>query len=136
MKPVQPEPATKKDLPSLGTSLARALRLRCPLCGEGKLFRRWFSMYKNCNHCHLKYERAPGYFLGSTYINYAVTAVSITILYVSLHFGADFSNRQLTPWLGAYCILFPLVFFRFARAFWLAMDSFFDSTDLDFDKDD
>jgi uncharacterized protein (DUF983 family) len=119
---------------TLGELLFRALCLRCPRCGRGKLFRGLFSMFPECEHCKLRYERAPGYFLGSTYINYGVTAVVVTIVYLVLHVGIGFSNRALAGPLAGFCVLFPLYFFRYARALWLALDSFldpatFDSTD-------
>lgn len=109
-------------------AVSRALRLRCPRCGEGPLFRNWFSMFECCPHCGLKYERAPGYFLGSAYINYGFVALTLTAMYVGLHFGAEISNQMLTPPLVAYCIIVPLILFRFARAWWLAMDCYFDPT--------
>ncbi len=121
---------------SFGTKFKRALLLRCPICGNGKLFRKWFSMYTHCSHCRLKYERDPGYFLGSTYINYAVTAVTVTTFYFITHFGMGYSNKQLTYFLGAYCVLFPLTFFRYARSLWLMIDSVFDATDLQFEPEE
>ncbi len=111
-----------------GTAALRALALRCPRCGEGKLFRSRFTMYDRCPHCQLKYERAPGYFLGSTYINYGVVTLTLTVMYVALHFGAEISNPVLTPPLIAYCVVVPIVLFRYARAWWLAMDCYFDPT--------
>ena len=51
------------------TLLKRALRLRCPRCGGGRLFAGYFRMYAHCPNCNLKYEQDPGYFLGATYIN-------------------------------------------------------------------
>lgn len=116
--------------PPLGTLLGRAFRLRCPRCGVGKLFRSAFGMFETCEECHLKYERAPGYFLGSIYINYGLTALSVTIGYVTLHFGQQIPNRQLMPFLVGYCILFPTIFYRYARALWISLDSFFDTEDF------
>ena len=113
---------------SLGIVVGRALRLRCPRCGEGRLFRGWFRMHEHCPGCGLKYERAPGYFLGSAYINYGITAVALTALYVGLHFGAGFSNRQLAAPLAIFCVLLPLFLFRYARSLWLALDSYIDTT--------
>ena len=75
-----------------------------------------------CQRCDLKYERGPGYFLGSTYVNYGFTAVIMTVSYIVLHFRMGYENRVLTPWLIGFCVAFPLVFFRFARALWLAVD--------------
>lgn len=111
----------------LETSLARGLRLQCPRCGEGKLFAGWFRMHARCAGCGFKFERAPGYFLGSAYINYGVTAAILTAAYLSLHFGAGYTNRQLAGPLAAFCVVFPLFFFRYARALWLAMDCYFDT---------
>ena len=124
--------------PSFGTSLVRAMRLHCPRRGEGKLFENWFRMHANCPGCGLQYERAPGYFLGSAYINYGMTAWWITILYVTLHFGFQIENRWLIGPLLLFCVGFPLFFFRYARALWLAMDTFFDVTGSgeDSDRDD
>ncbi len=121
--------------PPFETLIGRALRLKCPRCGKGKLFRGWFTMPERCSHCRLKYERAPGYFLGSAYINYALTAVSLTILYCVLHFGVDLTNRQLALPLSAYCVIFPLLSFRYARALWLAIDCQFDESILAGDDD-
>ena len=87
--------------PTFGTAFGRALRLRCPRCGKGRLFAGWFRMVPECSDCQLKYERAPGYFLGSAYFNYGATALILTVSYMSLHFGAGFSNRALTPPLAA-----------------------------------
>lgn len=115
----------------LGTAVGRGLRLRCPRCGEGRLFRNLFVMNEQCPNCHLVYERAPGYFLGSAYINYGATALLLTSSYVGLHFGADISNRVLAAPLLAFCIIFPLIAFRFARSLWLALDCYFDVTGFD-----
>ena len=116
---------------SVEAQFSRAVRLRCPRCGTGKLFAGMFRMHSNCSDCRLKYERAPGYFLGSAYINYGITAVLIVIGYVSLHFGAGLENRTLAVPLGAFCLLFPLFFFRYARSLWLGMDYYFDVAEFD-----
>jgi uncharacterized protein (DUF983 family) len=118
----------------LGTALSRAFRLVCPRCGRGKLFLGLFKMHAACAHCNLRYEREPGYFLGSTYINYGVTALTITVAYVLLHFLAGFSDRAIAIPLLAFCVLFPPFFFRYARSLWLALDCYFDASALDDDQ--
>ncbi|MFO0918667.1 MAG: hypothetical protein U0872_10170 [Planctomycetaceae bacterium] len=65
-------------------------------------------------------------FLGSAYLNYGFTVISLTILYVSLHYGFGWTNQQVTPPLVAYFIIVPLVMFRYARSLWLAMDCYYD----------
>ncbi|MDZ4819935.1 MAG: DUF983 domain-containing protein [Planctomycetota bacterium] len=116
---------------SLGTSLYRALRLRCPLCGRGKLFRNWIRMPENCAHCQLKFQRGPGYYLGSVYVNYGLTAVLVTIGYFALFFSEVMSNTMQLVCLVTFCVLFPLWFFRYARALWLALDLYLDPGQLD-----
>lgn len=120
--------------PTLDTLIGRALRLRCPRCGQGQLFLGWIRMSERCSECHLKYERAPGYFLGSTYINYGLTAIFLMAAYFILHFGFGFSNRQLAWPLLAFCVAFPLITFRYARALWLAFDCHFDRSVLSGDE--
>jgi uncharacterized protein (DUF983 family) len=116
---------------TLGELLLRAFRLRCPRCGEGKLFRDLFRMHPACPACGLKYERAPGYFLGATYINYGVTAVAVSLAYLVLHAGMGWTNRQLAAPLAGFIILFALYFFRYARSLWLALDCFFDPANFE-----
>jgi uncharacterized protein (DUF983 family) len=113
----------------------RAWRLLCPRCGEGKLFVGWFRMYSHCYKCRLKYNREPGYFLGSVYINYGLTALLLSILYFSMHFSGVPArlvetrfgqvNLHLTISL-AFAVLFPLSFHRYARSLWMAFDQFWD----------
>lgn len=111
---------------SYSTALSRGLALRCPQCGTGKLFRNPILMHRRCDACGFVYERAPGFFLGSAYVNYGFTVLSLTMLYIGLHYGAGLSNRAVTPWLVAYFLTVPLMFFRYARSLWLAMDCFYD----------
>lgn len=114
------------NLPSFGQTLRRGILLRCPSCGVGRLFRGWFRMNTECSECGFLFDRPAGYFLGSTYINYGLTALITTISYVVLHFGFGWENQVLMPGLVAFCLFFPLVFFRFARSLWLSLDSFID----------
>ena len=111
------------------------MRLRCPRCGEGPLFIGWFRMHERCSACQFQYEREPGYFLGSTYFNYGQTTVTMTAAYLILHFGYGVPKEWVVPPLAAYCVLWPLFWFRYARSLWLAFDCFVDSTDLDSNGD-
>jgi uncharacterized protein (DUF983 family) len=108
--------------PEYETLMVRALKLECPRCGKGKLFRRFFSMYERCSSCGLKFERAPGYYLGSSYVNYGLTAIALLIAYSILHYKLGYTNQQLAGPLAGFCVVFPLLAFRHARALWLAMD--------------
>jgi uncharacterized protein (DUF983 family) len=112
--------------PSYATLIGRGLRLRCPACGEGKLFHNWISMNDPCQVCGRKFDRAPGYLLGSIYFNYGVTAVLVVFIYFSLFFTKTLTGRQLLWVLTAFTLLFPVWFFRYGRALWIAFDERWD----------
>ena len=118
---------------SWGKLMGRAVRLKCPRCGQGAMFNGPLSTLERCAHCQFKFERAPGYFLGSIYINYALTAFAITIAYSVLHFGFRWSNSQLAFPLAGFCCVFPAIAFRHTRALWLAMDCHWDESLMEFD---
>lgn len=63
----QPEPSAQPALPPLRTSLWRGARNRCPVCGEGKVFRGYLRVVEECANCHaplgkLRADDAPPYF--------------------------------------------------------------------------
>ena len=112
--------------PHLSTLLWRGLRLRCPACGEGRLFRNWLSMLDPCEACGRKFDRSPGYLLGSIYFNYGITALLVVVFYFSMFFTQAMTSRQLLFALTGFTLLFPLWFFRYARGLWIAFDELFD----------
>jgi uncharacterized protein (DUF983 family) len=102
--------------------LRRAARLRCPRCGRAPLFRGWFAMNDVCAVCDLRFERAQGYWIGAIYVNYGVTTLVAVGGYFTLWAWAGLStNVQLAMWLP-FCVAFPLWFFRYSRAIWLALE--------------
>jgi uncharacterized protein (DUF983 family) len=109
--------------------LRRALRLRCPRCGRSPLFAGWFRMHEHCAACGLRYEREAGYFVGAIYVNYAVTialglgGVLLLDAIVDLPLAAELGIALTVV------ALVPLVFFRYSRALWLALDHFVTTAD-------
>jgi len=106
--------------------LSRALRLRCSLCGRGKLFRGWLRMNKQCPHCGVTFEREPGFFLGSIYINYGLTALIVAITYPLLMFNGIVQKTPLLIGAVAFTVLFPIFVFPWARSIWLGFDQWHD----------
>src|SRR5579872_6549669 len=45
---------TAATRPDLWTAIKRGLALRCPVCGEGKLFRSYLKLNDRCSHCDAK----------------------------------------------------------------------------------
>lgn len=79
-------------------------------------------MHKRCEACGLVFEREPGYFLGSIYINYGLTALIVTAVYFGLFFLTSIRSPLVLWGLTVFCIVFPLWFFRYARSLWMAWD--------------
>ncbi|MCA9052517.1 MAG: DUF983 domain-containing protein [Planctomycetaceae bacterium] len=122
-RPPRPRPTPEQRV-------GRALRLKCPRCGEGELFEGWFRMPERCGVCRLKYERAPGYFLGAAYINYGAIALLTTVSFIILRFGFGITTTMLKYPLFAVAMVLPFLTFRYARGLWLALDSHFDKSVL------
>ena len=79
-------------------------------------------MLERCAVCGLVYEREPGYFVGAIYLNYAatVTVAFGTVLLLDWTVGLTL-REQLA--LGITLVtLVPLLFFRYSRSLWLAVD--------------
>src|SRR5262249_27539597 len=120
----------RAELHDLSRIIVSALRLRCPRCGNGPIFVGMFRMRPLCPVCGLVFEREPGYFIGSIYLNYGLT----TVLMIAGYFALE-KEGGLGPWwclglCGVFGVVFPLIFFRNARTLWLALDQFFDPTPL------
>jgi hypothetical protein len=90
------------------------------------MFAGWLKMHETCSACNFPFGRGPGYFLGSIYINYGLTAFISTVAYLGLFLGAGIDPDRLLWWVLAFCVLFPLWFFRYARSVWVGFDQYFD----------
>ncbi|WP_437202651.1 DUF983 domain-containing protein [Planctomicrobium sp. SH664] len=119
--------------PSSEELLGRALRLRCPRCGQGRLFRSFFLMPDKCPDCGFRFNPEPGFYLGSMYVNYGATALITTIAFMVGRIHLGIASAHLVWPLGAFSILFPIIMFRHSRALWLALDCLFDSSTLERD---
>lgn len=80
-------------------ALARGVRRRCPRCGRGRLFERWYTLYERCPVCGLDYERAAG----DTWAFMYLTTAALTGLIV----GAMLLITPPSAWVGR-TIVFPL----------------------------
>lgn len=112
---------------SAWTLLLRGLFLRCPMCGKGKLFKNWLTMYENCPVCHFHYEREPGYFTGAMAINLVISELIVTayVFPVAVLAGMYPATTPTIPLLliGApMTVLLPLLFYRHSRGFWMSTD--------------
>jgi hypothetical protein len=83
-------------------------------------------MHESCTACGRRFARDSGYLLGSIYFNYGVTAMLVVVMYFTMFFRNWFSDGQRLAGLSLFAVAFPLWFFRYARAFWIAFDERWD----------
>lgn len=102
--------------------LGRGIRLRCPRCGIGPLFRGLFRMHEKCPVCALPFEQEQGYFVGAIYVNYAATALLLVAVFVGFQLfpGVPILLQLLLG--GLVAVLVPLSFFRHSRSLWMSLD--------------
>jgi hypothetical protein len=90
------------------------------------MFFGWFAMHERCPACGRTFNRSPGYFLGSIYFNYGVTAALMIVGYFGVFFWRGRVEPPVLAGLAGFCLVFPLWFFRYARALWIAFDERWD----------
>nr|BBH94946.1 hypothetical protein KTA_31450 [Thermogemmatispora argillosa] len=100
----------------------RALLLRCPVCGEGKLYSGFFKTYERCPACNFEYEREPGYYTGAMAVNLVLSELLITAITIPLAVNTSVPFIPLLIWGMTMPIIFPLIFYRHTKSFWMAFD--------------
>ena len=107
------------------------LRLRCPRCREGRLFRSTFHMADPCAVCGLLFEREPGYFMGALYFSYFLAVAMLAPMFALLWLALP-NVHVIWIMLACMALYLPLipVFFRYARALWLYWDRSWSPSDI------
>jgi uncharacterized protein (DUF983 family) len=115
--PPEPPPLTVPRL--LGRGLAR----RCPLCGGGGLFHRWFTIRDRCPRCGFRLERVEGHWLGAVGMNTIVSFTAVLVAVVAA-FATTYPGSS-TPAIVAVvatAVVVPLAFFPVSKTLWSAID--------------
>ena len=107
--------------------LGRSLLKRCPLCGSGRLFIRWFRMKERCPGCGYLFEREEGFFLGAYVINLGIAQGMVILLAVVPLIVRLANDPGASVWpfvVGgvAGAVLAPLVFYPWSKTIWTAFD--------------
>lgn len=103
--------------------LARALRRRCPRCGD-HAFETFFAMKAHCRRCGLEFEREPGYWVGAMIIN--TTATFATFL--AVFGGAILLTWPEVPWVWVLLVtavtnlVIPILFYPISKTLWAALE--------------
>lgn len=111
-----------------GLLLLRALRLRCPHCGEGTLFASWLKMRESCTRCGFHYDRGEyDFYIGGYLINLIVAeliVVAAMLAFVAMTWP-DVPWSLITWGLVALMVPAPFVTYPYSKALWLAVDLHF-----------
>lgn len=110
--------------PGVVTALWRGLTRRCPWCGQGRLFTKWFRMAERCPRCGLSLGQEEGAFLGAMALNYGVAGILfLTILIVwTAATAPDIPvGPMLVVSLGVTAASI-LLFYPFSKTLWAAVD--------------
>ena len=108
--------------------LGRALLLRCPNCGGGRLFEGFLKMKPRCPTCGLLLERGESdYFLGG----YTLNLIAVEVLLALGFLVVVIVTWPNPPWDGlmwggvVLSVLGAVFCYPFAKTTWLAVDLVF-----------
>jgi uncharacterized protein (DUF983 family) len=119
------------------TELSAALHAKCPRCRTGAMFTnsmygfRQQKMNVDCPHCHLKYEREPGYFYVAMFVSYAMNVIEMLLVGYSTYL---ITGNTESPYLYMIVIFAGILLlspfnYRFSRIillYWLTPGLHFD----------
>ena len=109
--------------------VTRGLTNRCPNCGARTLFKTGtlFQINRECPACSFQFERNndEGFFLGSMSLNYGVTLVGFLVPVMLLAFFKVIGTTAAIVLAGVGAVLFPALFYRSSRSWWLMNYYFF-----------
>lgn len=95
------------------------LRLKCPVCEQGNLFKTPFTMNKTCPHCGVRFEREQGEEVGGMSVSIVITALIFLLGYGITEVLTDWPLWvHFAIWMP-FAILFPIFFYRYSRSLWV-----------------
>jgi uncharacterized protein (DUF983 family) len=100
-------------------TLGAMVRLRCPICWRGAMFRHPLAMHERCANCGRVFDRGHGYFLGAMYASYSFMVVGGAAAAI----GCFAAGWPMTTWLpiliASTLVVGPLVAFPLSRWWWV-----------------
>jgi uncharacterized protein (DUF983 family) len=124
----------KRDRHTILATLARCLKLQCPVCGGESIVRRPFNLKHRCDACGAIFKREEGFFVGAIMANVVATEVFILITYLACLTLTNLSDSSILTILFVMAIAFPLAFYHHAWALWLGMDHFIEGLPMSDDS--
>lgn len=113
--------------PRLGTTIVRALRLRCAACGRGRVFRLGIRRAETCHACGWRFERGAGHWVGGAETHMFASYGASVLLAMPFLLFARPGPRGMLLLLAGHVAL-SLLFYRLSRSLFLAIDYYLDPT--------
>jgi uncharacterized protein (DUF983 family) len=119
------------QLPSLRAVvrvMGRAIRLRCPHCGIGRVLGKRGRVNERCAGCNFRFERSDdNYFFGAMFIAYALGPglVILAFLAVVLVTWPDVPWDAISYVAPVLMLVLVVALYPVARVFWVAFDVLF-----------
>jgi uncharacterized protein (DUF983 family) len=108
----------EKFCPVSGWILARrALFLRCPACGLGRIFNSRFRMNNRCPQCGNLFWKNEGEWLGPAVIDYTVATAGALVAWAALVF-LGLSEAEQIIGATAAALIGAIALSRWSRSFW------------------
>ncbi|MFP5081406.1 DUF983 domain-containing protein [Pedobacter sp. JCM 36344] len=107
------------------SKIQAVVQCKCPRCRQGDIFSGPLFSFKGqvtneyCSHCHLRFEREPGYFYVSMFISYAMNVAEMISISVGAYIlGAELTYENLWVYVGVIIggvFLFAPFNYRYSR---------------------
>jgi uncharacterized protein (DUF983 family) len=107
--------------------LLRALRLRCPVCGQSSIIDRPFHIRHHCPSCRSLFKREEGFFVGAILANVMTTEFVILIVCTVWLTVIGSSYESVLVGLFIIALLFPVAFYHHSWSLWLGFDYLIES---------
>jgi uncharacterized protein (DUF983 family) len=105
------------------------LRGLCPRCRQGRIFRGQLAMNEACPVCGLRFGREAGYYTGSMYISYMLSALLLGGLTLLVWLITRWPVEWALAGAGVVFLLFVPAVFRYSRVVWIHFDRWIEPGD-------
>ncbi|MGV3631001.1 MAG: DUF983 domain-containing protein [Bacteroidota bacterium] len=101
------------------------LKGKCPKCETGDIFKDKGNllllkapvMHHKCDACGYRFEKEPGYFIGSLYVSYALGVVEMLLLFLAV--VAFLPVNYILALILIALVAVSFFNFRYARIIWI-----------------
>jgi uncharacterized protein (DUF983 family) len=104
--------------------LVNALRARCPVCGDKRIWKSFGQTVEECPRCGYRYEREEGYWVGGLIV---AIGIAMTVFFLILAGGLLLTWPDV-PWTALLVVtlvamaLFPIALYPQSKTIWVWLD--------------